>query len=105
MGIEFRSNRRKRSLTAFVGGIVRPAKGSGNLVGSAIASALTRSLKTLGYSIGDLRRHVSILPRVPTAYNPAKGLKVQTPATVIPARIEIWRRTFCGAASRSRLRA
>jgi uncharacterized membrane protein len=62
VGVEPRSNRRKRSFAAFVGGIVRPAKGSGNLVGSAIASALTRSLKTLGYSIGDLRRHASILP-------------------------------------------
>ena len=39
MGIEFRSNRRKRSRAAFVGGIVRPAKGSGNLVGVAITSA------------------------------------------------------------------
>jgi hypothetical protein len=54
MGIEFRSNRRKRSLAAFVGGIVRPAKGSGNLVGLAITSALTRSLKTLGYRVSAL---------------------------------------------------
>jgi hypothetical protein len=105
MGIEFRSNRRKRSLAAFVGGIVRPTKGSGNLVGVAITSALTRSLKTLGYRVSALRRHASILPRVPAAYNPAKGLKVQAPAAVIPVLIEICRRTFCGAASRSRLRA
>ena len=42
MGIESRSNRRKCSLAAFVGGIVRPAKSLGNLVGTAIASALAR---------------------------------------------------------------
>lgn len=105
MGIEFRSNRRKRSLTAFVGGIVRPAKSSGNLVGSAIASAFTRSLKALGYSIGDLRRHAWILPRIPAAYNPAKGLKVQGAAAVIPVLIQIWRRTFYETTSTSRLKA
>src|SRR3954468_13434338 len=88
MGIEFRSNRRKLSLAAFVGGIIRPAKGSGNLVGVAITSALTRPLKTLGYSIGAWRRHASSLPRVPAAYNPAKGLKAQALATVISGRVE-----------------
>jgi hypothetical protein len=88
VGIEFRPNRRKLSLTAFVGSIVRPAKGSGNLAGVAITSALTRSLKTLGYSIGALRRHASSLPRVAAAYNPAKGLKAQALGTVISGRVE-----------------
>jgi hypothetical protein len=57
VGIELRSNRCKGSLAAFVGGIVRPSKGRGYMVGPGITSALTRSLKTLGYSTGGLRGH------------------------------------------------
>ncbi|MGF7206750.1 hypothetical protein GGE65_001311 [Skermanella aerolata] len=45
------------------------------------------------------------MPRIPAAYNPAKGLKVQGAAAVIPVLIQIWRRTFYETTSTSRLKA
>ena len=54
MGVKSRSNRRECSLTVFVGGIVRPAESLGNLIGTTIARAPARLLKTCCDCVGAL---------------------------------------------------